>query len=213
MIRRKMREVLGPIALSGLFAALLLAAVPASAAATAGPATQCYGRVSKGTETASGDPNTINYEFFCDWGVTAYTIVANRQRSDYSTIDDFDSDGLAYNPSGNSVPGIGFDCAGLLPGNGVNCNLSSGYLPAPDSAEGWIALTDPYCAYIPAGSPAGTKAQPAAVVQLIITDTNGNESGPFRLNLQPACGPTPKPKVKKKHHKQKKHQGKQHQGK
>lgn len=212
MIHRKLREGLGAIALSGLFAALLLAAVPAAAAAAAGPATQCHSRLTRGSEASSGDPNTINYQFYCDWGVTSYTIVANRQPSDFSTIDDFDADGLAYDQSGNTVPGIDFDCAGVLPGNGINCNLSSGYLPAPDSAEGWIALTDPYCAFIPAGSPAGTKAQPPAVLQLIITDTNGNESGPFRLGLQPGCGPTPKPKVKKKKHKQTKHQRK-HQGK
>lgn len=171
-----------------LVAAMLVVAPPWAAAA--GPATQCGGWLKRAP--TSNDPHALNYTFQCNWGITAYSIIATRQPSDDSTIDDFDPDGLAYTPSGDPVTGVGFDCAGEVPGNGINCGLSSGYLPAPDYAEGWIDTSLPYCSYIPKGS---TKAVPQAIVQLIVTDTNGVEGGPFRLNVSSGCKPV---KAKKK---------------
>jgi hypothetical protein len=209
VIHRKMRGLLILLASGAAVAALSLAFLPASALA-AGPATDCGGWLTKGTATAI-DPNPIDYTFQCDWGITAYTIVANRQASDYSTIDDFDPDGLAYTPSSTGptttpVSGIDFDCNGQIPGNGINCALSSSYLAAPNFVEGWVDTSVPYCAYYPKGS---TREVPQAIVSLIVTDTNGVEDGPFRLNLSPACpvakAPTkPKPAKKKKTSKAKK---------
>lgn len=195
MIDRKMLGLPIAIAPGALLAAAALAIAPATAVA-AGPATNCGGWLKRAP--TSDDANALSYQFQCNWGITAYSIIATRQPSDYATIDDFGPDGLAYDTSGNPVSGVGFGCAGQLPGNGINCGLSSGYLPAPDYAEGWIDTTEPYCSHIPAGSPAGTAAEPQAIVQLIVTDTNGVQDGPFRLNLSPACAPTPKPKPKTK---------------
>lgn len=183
MIHRKMLGLLVVSVPCVLVASAALVLAPAAALA-AGPSTQCGGYL-KRAPTAN-DPNALNYTFNCNWGITAYTITATRQPSDYSTIDDFNPDGLAYDTSGNPLTTVGFDCAGEVPGNGINCGLSKGYLPAPDYAEGWIDTSVPYCAHIPKGS---TKAVPQAIVQLIVTDTNGVEDGPFRLNVSPGCKP------------------------
>jgi hypothetical protein len=173
-----------------LAAAAALAFAPAAALA-AGPSTQCGGSLKRAP--TGNDPNALNYTFNCNWGITAYSVTATRQPADYSTIDDFDPDGIAYTPAGNPAT-VGFDCAGEVPGNGINCGLSGGYLAAPDTVQGWIDTSEPYCSYIPKGS---TKAVPQVIVQLIVTDTNGVEDGPFRLNVSPACKPVKVPVRKK----------------
>lgn len=170
-----------------VMAALVIAPEPAVAA---GPATNCGGWLTRAP--TSDDPNALNYTFQCNWGITAYSILVTRQPGDYATVDDFGADGLAYDTSGNPASGVGFGCAGQVPGNGINCSVSSGYLPAPDYVKGWFDTTQPYCAYIPKGS---NQVVPQAIVQLVVTDTNGVQDGPFRLNVSPWCGPPPKPKV------------------
>ena len=194
MIHRKLIGFLTLMASGAILAAVSLALAPASALA-AGPATNCGGWLKRAPTSA--DPNALAYQFQCNWGITAYSIIATRKPNDFSTIDDFSPDGSAVDTSGNPVSGVDFDCAGVLPGNGVNCGLTSGYLEAPDFVEGWVDTSDPYCAFIPKGAPPGTTAQPQAIVQLVVTDTNGVQDGPFRLNLG-GCGPTPKPKPKTK---------------
>ncbi|MBV8430738.1 MAG: hypothetical protein JO244_06225 [Solirubrobacterales bacterium] len=192
MTHRKMLGLLAASAPCVLAATAAFAFAPA-AALGAGPSTNCGGSLKRAP--TSLDPNALNYSFNCNWGITAYSIIATRQPSDYSTIDDFGPDGLAYDGSGNPVTGVGFDCAGQVPGNGINCGLSSGYLPAPDYAEGWIDTSVPYCSYISQGS---TRAVPQAIVQVIVTDTNGVEDGPFRLNLPHSCPPVRPPAKKAK---------------
>jgi len=74
-------------------------------------------------------------------------------------------------------------------------------MASPDWAEGTFDTTEPYCANIPSGSPTGTKPAPAAVVELVVSDTTGAEDGPFRLRLAgkcPAVHAKPKPKTSKK---------------
>ncbi len=170
-----------------------------SASAAAGTETQCGGSLSRAPTQL--EPNLLNYQFNCDWGITAYTIVVNRESWDFATMDDFSPAALALDPSGNPLSTVSFTCEGVVPGNGVSCNTGSTttWLPAPDYAQGQVDTTNPYCSSVPPGSPKGTKAEPQAVVQLIVSDTNGAEAGPFRLNLQPACPPPPKPKKAKKH--------------
>src|SRR5579862_356075 len=129
-----MRELLTAIAPASVAALLLLAAAPAAASA-AGPASQCWGSLK--SDPTSSDPHALDYKFDCNWGITAYSIVATRQPSDYNTVDDFDPSGLVFDQAtGDPAPGVAFDCAGVIPGNGVNCGLSSGYAPAPDFIEG-----------------------------------------------------------------------------
>jgi len=190
VIHRKMLGLLVASVPCVLAATAAFAFAPAAALA-AGPSTNCGGWLKRAP--TSEDPNSLSYTFQCNWGITAYSVIATRQPSDYSTIDDFDPDGVAYDTSGNTVSGVGFDCAGQVPGNGINCGLSSGYLPAPDYAEGWIDTSVPYCSYLPKGS---TRAVPQAIVQLVVTDTNGVQDGPFRLSLSPRCRPVTKKKAK-----------------
>jgi hypothetical protein len=183
---------------AALVAAAAIAAVPGSAAAAAGTQTLCGGSLSKAP--TSLEPNLLNYQFNCDWGITAYTLIVNRQPSNFDTIDDFSPNALVFDASGNALSTVSFTCAGDIPGDGVSCNTGGGttYSPAPDTIQGQLDPVDPYCAHVPPGSRKGAQPEPQAVVELVITDTNGAENGPFRLNLSPGCPPPPKPKAKAK---------------
>ena len=105
-----------------------------------------------------------------------------------------------FDPTGNPLSTESFSCSGTIPGNGVNCNAGAGgYMAAPNWAEGTFDITDPYCPNIPKGSPAGTKPEPGAVVELVVSDTTGAEDGPFRLRLAGKCPAVHvKPKSKSK---------------
>jgi hypothetical protein len=190
--------------------ALITLAAAALACATAGPAaaaapapesaTNCGGSLTKGKATVD-DPNLVDYKFNCDWGISSYTLIVNRGQNDDGTVDDFASAASVFDSSDSPVS-VGVSCFGTIPGDGVNCNAGAGgYVAAPDTIEGSFDTIDPYCANIPAGSPAGTKPEPAAVVQLVVTDTTGAQDGPFRLRLAGKCPVVhvvkPKPKPKK----------------
>jgi hypothetical protein len=166
----------------GLLTQPALAAVPPPESAT-----QCGGILNRATATAD-DPNLVSYKFTCDWGVSAYTLIVTRKPNDDATIDDFASSVSVLDPAGNPLSTQSFSCFGGIPGTGINCNAGAGgYMAAPNWAEGTIDLTEPYCANIPKGSPAGTKPDPSAVVQLVVSDTTGAEDGPFRLRLAGKC--------------------------
>jgi hypothetical protein len=175
----------GAATLASVAAVALAAASPAAAAA--GTQTLCGGWLSRAPTTE--EPDLLNYQFHCDWGITAYTLVINRQPGNYNVIDDFSPTATALSTTGSPLTTVSFTCAGDIPGDGVSCNTgsSSSYLPAPDFAQGQFDPAEPYCAHVPKGSPSGTKPEPQALVQLIITDTNGAQNGPFRLNLSPGC--------------------------
>jgi hypothetical protein len=177
----------------------LLAQPAIAAAPTPESATQCGGILKRAKPTAD-DPNLLNYKFTCDWGVSAYTLFVIRKSNDDATIDDFASSVTVFDPTGNPLSTASFSCSGQIPGDGVNCNAGAGgYMPAPNWAEGTIDTTDPYCPTIPKGSPAGTKPEPGAVVELVVSDTTGAEDGPFRLRLAGKCPPVHvEPKVKSK---------------
>ena len=177
----------------GLLTQSALAAVP-----TPESATHCGGVLNRAKPTAD-DPNLVNYKFTCNWGVSAYTLIVSRKPNDDATIDDFASSVTVFDPTGNPLSTQSFSCFGQIPGNGINCNAGAGgYMAAPNTAEGSFDLTEPYCANIPKGSPAGTKPDPSAVVQLVVSDTTGAEDGPFRLHLGGKCRPVHVKKVKAK---------------
>lgn len=179
---------------AGLLTQPALAAAP-----TPESATQCGGILKRAKATAD-DPNPVSYKFTCDWGVSAYTLIVTRKPNDDATLDDFASSVLVLDPTGNPLSTQSFNCFGGIPGNGINCNAGAGgYMAAPNWAAGTIDLTEPYCANVPKGSPAGTKPDPTAVVQLIVSDTTGAEDGPFRLRLSGKCPAVHvKPKTKSK---------------
>jgi len=187
----------------------VLAGPAVAAAPTPESATNCGGSLTLGTATTA-DPNLLDYKFNCDYGISSYTLLVNRTVNDFTTVDDFSSTAGIFDASGTADPKQIFSCSGTIPGVGINCNAGAGgFLPAPEFTEGTVDTTDPYCANIPAGSPAGTQPEPTAVVQLVVTDTTGAEDGPFRLRLNGTCPvvhvvpkpkPKPKPKTKTKKH-------------
>lgn len=177
----------------------LLAQSAVAAVPTPESATQCGGILKRAKPTAD-DPNLLSYKFTCDWGVSAYSLVVIREPNDDATIDDFAGSVSVFDPTGNPLSTQSFSCAGTIPGTGVNCNAGAGgYMAAPNWAEGTFDTTDPYCPNIPKGSPAGTKPQRGAIVELVVTDTTGAQDGPFRLRLAGKCPAVHvKPKLKSK---------------
>lgn len=206
MFDRSSLRLWARVGLSAGALGLLAAAVPVSAQAAA-PTPEsiasCNGTLSNAP--TSDEPNTLSYKFHCNWGITAYSVVVNRRRNDFSTLDDFSPDALMYDTSGAVITTRAFGCEGNVPGNGINCNAGGSYLPAPDYVHGTFDTTAPYCPSIPQGSPALTKPLPQALVQLVVTDSTGAEDGPFRLGLTSACKPVhvAKPSVKQKKKKRK----------
>jgi hypothetical protein len=192
----------GGLALAVALLGCVLAGTASAAATTPESATSCGGSLKRATPTTN-DPNLLNYTFNCDWGVSSYTLIVNRGLNDDSTVDDFASSVGVFDPSGNPLATESFGCSGTIPGDGVNCNAGAGgYLPAPDSVQGSFDTSDPYCANIPAGSPARAKPEPTALVDLVVTDTTGAEDGPFRLRLDGRCPAVHVVKVKPKTKKQ-----------
>jgi hypothetical protein len=195
LVERPLRAALGA-------AVLAAALLPGSAAAAPVAPIHCGGALSKATPTID-DTNLLNYSFHCDGDIVAYTLVVNRTRNDFSTLDDFSSTATVLDSTKSttsSTQGVG--CGGTIPGNGVNCFAQGSATPAVVTAwnfiEGQIDTTDPYCANIPAGSRPGTVAEPQAVVQIIASDRAGNEFGPFPIGRSVPCPPAPKPKAKAK---------------
>jgi hypothetical protein len=196
--RRAGRPWRAVIGVAVLGAALL----PAAAVAAPVAPIHCGGALTKATPTID-DANLLDYSFHCDGDIVAYTLVVNRTRNDFSTVDDFSPTATVLNSTKTTVSSKqGIGCEGTIPGNGVNCFAQGSATPAVVTAwnfiQGQIDTTDPYCASIPAGSRAETVAEPQAVVQIVASDTAGNEFGPFPIGRSPACPPPPKPKPKPK---------------
>ena len=185
-------------------ACALIGCVLAQSAAAATPtpesATLCGGSLKRAKPTAD-DPNLVSYKFNCNGSITAYTLIVLRKPNDFNTIDDFDTNPLVVDPTGNPLSTVALSCAGQIPGNGINCNAGAGgSVASPDWAEGTLDTSEPYCANLPPDSKPGTKPDPAAVVELVVSDSTGAEDGPFRLRLDgkcPAVHAKPKPKPKK----------------
>jgi len=176
---------LAPVAFAlagGLLTQPALAATP-----TPESATLCGGSLKRAKPTPD-DPNPLSYKFNCSTPINAYTLIVIRKPNDENTIDDFSSSVSVFDPSGDPVTTQSFSCSAEIPGWGVNCNAGAGgSMSSPNWAEGTFDTTDPYCPKVPKGSPAGTKPEPAAQVELVVSDTTGAEDGPFRLHLSGKC--------------------------
>lgn len=196
--RRPLCAAIGTAAIGA--AAILGAVLPASAAATPAGLVGCYGHLTRTAATAD-DVHPLNYEFWCNGDITAYTIVANRKINDASTLDDFSPDVTVLDPHRAISTTQGVACQSVLPGNGINCYANGSAKPVLVSAfstiEGSFDTTDPYC-----GVAAHTikvkgrkgkvttrtiAALPRAVVQLVVSDPTGAEFGPFPLGLKRRC--------------------------
>jgi hypothetical protein len=181
--------------------------LPASAAATPSGIVNCRGSLAKAKATAD-DANLLSYSFSCNGDIEAYTIVANREINDFSTLDDF-SPSVTVADSKHVVSTTeSVACEAVLPGNGVNCFANGSTTGAVVSAHQFVAgsfdTTDPYCGVAARtvkvkGKKGKTKlipAEPRAVAQLVVSDTTGAEFGPFPLNLKPGCPAAHKAKAK-----------------
>jgi len=198
---RRARIRWAPAALAFAVCGYLLAQSALAAVPTPESATLCGGTLKRAKATPD-DPNLLNYKFNCNGGISAYTLIVLRKPNDFNTIDDFASSVSVFDSTGNPLSTASFSCAGEIPGYGINCNAGAGgSMASPDWAEGTFDTTDPYCPNIPKGAPAGTKPEPGAVVELVVTDSTGAEDGPFRLRLAgkcPAVHANAKPKASKK---------------
>jgi hypothetical protein len=188
-----------PLGIAFGAAALAGGLLPAAAAATPTILITCSGGLTKAVATID-DTHPLKYAFRCNGDISAYTLVVNRQPNDFSTLDDFSPTATVLDPTNTLVSGTeSIGCQGIVPGNGVNCFAQSTATPPAITANNWVQgmvdTTDPYCPSIPAGSKPGTAAEPRAVVQLVVSDTSGDEFGPYPLSLTPACPPAPKPKA------------------
>jgi hypothetical protein len=198
--RRAVRRSATVAVALALFGSVL---VQSAAAATPTPesATLCGGTLKRAKPTAD-DPNLLSYKFNCSGSISAYTLIVLRKSNDSGTIDDFDTNPLVFDTTGNPLSTVALSCAGEIPGDGINCNSGAGgSVASPDWAEGTFDTTEPYCPNVPPGSKPGTKPDPAAVVELVVSDTTGAEDGPFRLRLAGKCPPenaTAKTKTSKK---------------
>jgi hypothetical protein len=178
-----------------LVAVAAAAALPAQAAAatiTPSSETTCYGSLSHDpTGKASGEPNLLDYNFLCNTNIVAYSVVVTRGAGQAATLDDFnptptvEQDGT---PSATEAPG----CSATLPGDGINCNIGSGYqIAAFNSVDGSIDPTATYCSYYPKGAKKGSRPVPQDQVELIVSDYTGAEDGPFPLALKGCTTPKP----------------------
>jgi hypothetical protein len=195
-----------------LVAVVILAAGPGVASAappTPVSTTLCGGPLTVDPAPTPDDPNLVDYKFYCNQDITAYTLIVNRRLWDFDTLDDFDPTPQVIQPDGATSSTESVECSGTVPGSGINCDAGPGGLvSAWDNISGSFDLVEPYCKFLPPHAKPGTKATPQAVVQLVVTNTTGAENGPFRLNIKPDCPrvpdqvpfpPKPKPKPKPKH--------------
>jgi hypothetical protein len=189
----------GLVGASALAAAVLLLTPEGAAAAVVTPdsATNCSGGLTIDASPTADDPNLLDYGFYCDGPITAYSLLVNRPGHPLDGIDDFDSSPSAQQPDGTPVSNVSVACSGTLPGDGINCNTGAGgQLGAWVQVDGTVDTSDPYCP--PAATGAKTKVKPEAppIVQLVVTDITGAQDGPFRLYTKPlrckATAPAPK---------------------
>ena len=202
-----LRLVLPALLLGGGGVGVTLLTLPASATALPESTTQCSGVLSPDPAGKSQDePDLLDYAFYCNGGITAYTIVGDRVRSDGDNIDDYNPSPLVYTAgSASSLATVAADgtvsstesitCGGTTPSNGINCyslvGSNAGFINPGDTIVGSIDPTDQYCSYLPKGAAAGTPAVPRLTVELIVTDSTGAEDGPFELQPTKACPKVP----------------------
>jgi hypothetical protein len=180
----------GALAAPGITTAGAAVPVPDSA-------TNCSGGVKPDAAPTQDDPNLLDYSFYCDGPITAYTVLVNRPGHADDAIDDFDSSPSVLFQTGEPVASESVACSGILPGDGINCNAGAGGLVAGYAqVDGRLDTSDPFCANLPKGAKPGRKPEPGAVAQLVVTDITGAQDGPFRLRIKPSCKPVkPVPKT------------------
>ena len=195
---------------------LPLTAEAASTPSTPSSVTQCSGTIAPDASgPAAGNANPFDYSFSCssispgatspsgynwlfDGNIYSYSIIVTRRKDDGSNVT-YASPTPTILSAGNADLNADVNCTSFTPSDGFNCaapgpNPTAATLgtyersiAAGDTVQGGFAMTDPYCAYLPKGAKAGTPAVPQAVVELLVTDDNGAQDGPFELYRSTAC--------------------------
>jgi hypothetical protein len=194
MSHHNSRLLAGRLACTLAVAGLVGVGLPAVAGAS-GPqsTTTCKGALAADPKGASsGEPNLVDYNFICNGDISAYTVIVDRRPHNPNVIDDFNSSPLVIQPDGTPSGAESIACSGVIPGDGINCNLGAGgVMTAGNEASGTVDPIDPYCKHFPPGAKPGSFAEPQALVQVVVTDSTGAEDGPFTLNMKPACPAVP----------------------
>jgi hypothetical protein len=191
---RRARSACLSLAAAGV---LLAPGVAGAAAPVPDSATNCFGALHPDSSPTADDPNLVDYSFYCDGPITAYTLLINRPNHVNDGIDDFNAAPDVLFQNGQPISSESVACSGVLPGDGINCNAGAGGLVAGYAVvRGSVDTSDPFCANLPKNAKPGTKPEPAAFAQLVVTDGTGAQDGPFRLWLEPGCKPV-KPVPKK----------------
>ncbi len=211
--------VIGAVGAAALFG-LPMTAVAASTPSTPSSVTQCSGNITPDPAgPAAGNANPYDYSFSCasispgatspsgynwvfDGNIYSYTIIVTRRRDDGANVT-YNSPTATILNSGAVDLNADVNCTSFTPSDGFNCaapgpNPTAATLgtyertiQAGETVQGGFAMADPYCAYLPKGAKAGTPAVPQAVVELLVTDDNGAQDGPFELYRSTACKKTP----------------------
>lgn len=194
-----LRLALPALLLGGGGVGATLLTPPASAAALPESATSCSGSLtSDPTGKSVDEPDLTDYSFYCDGGITAYSVTVDKVRSDGHNIDDYNPNPLVYSAGSDLQtvsPTESVNCGGSSPSNGIDCyslvGSTAGFIAPGDTIVGSVDLTSQYCASLPKGAKPGTPAVPRATVELIVTDSTGAEDGPFELRPTTACKSVP----------------------
>jgi len=170
---------------------------------------------------AAGNANPYDYSFSCsslspsatspsgytwnyDGNIWSYSIIVTRRTQDGNNV--------TYNaPTANVLASSGaldasqdVNCSSFVPSDGFNCttpgpNISAATLTtsyansigAGETVQGGFALSEPYCAYVPPHAKVGSATVPRATVELLVTDVNGAQDGPFELSSTVPCKKVP----------------------
>jgi hypothetical protein len=156
------------------------------------PTTKCWGKLAKDSSPTTQEPNLVDYSLACNGEVTAYSVVVTRYVHNPRNVNAFEASPFVYLPSGAPSATESFTCTGVNPGSGFNCLAPTGQAALGDhSVRGTFNPVDPYCKRLLPGARAGARAEPQALVQLVITDATGAQRGPFVMVMKPSCPSVP----------------------
>jgi hypothetical protein len=181
------RRLGGIVALATGCAVVMLSLLsPAGASASYA---KCHGSLAPDNGVNIPDPNGIDYTFYCNHVIHAYTITSS------SPVEFFGVSPLVYagkDPGSSEVDGnSGFSCEGTTPSYGFGCNglyppggsTQGGTLTKNEAVQGQLVTDDQLC---------GTHhARPKMYFSVVETEYQGGKpfitsSGPFRLKN--GCG-------------------------
>jgi hypothetical protein len=195
---------------------VLPAGAQASTPSTPSSLTSCGGTITPDAGgPAAGNANPYDFSFSCsslspgatspsgynwnyDGNIYSFSIIVTRRNQDGNNVTYNAPSATVLNASGVD-PNQDVNCSSFVPSDGFNCTAPgpnptaatlstySASIGAGETVQGGFALAEPYCSYLPTGAKAGTPAVPRATVELLVTDVNGAQDGPFELTSSVPC--------------------------